>query len=151
MGAVPQHPFFLRVIESLQAYNRNWRVPYITVMYSTGPLFLSVVWKEYTRWGASEAGRVRILMPEEYNKNPWSFFAIYKGSSWHTGDAQAIFWVSSWTSTTSINNLVANRRFSFFTDGSTLVAPHSLWIRSGCSHLFHRLDYRSPLSYHQYI
>lgn len=93
MGSVPQHPFFLRVIESLQLYNRNWRVPYITVMYGTGPLFLSVIWKEYIRWGTSEEGRVRVLMPDEYNKNSWSFFAVYKGSSWHAGDAKAIFWM----------------------------------------------------------
>lgn len=66
MGSVSQHPFFLRVLESLQGYNRNWRVPYITVMYSTGPLFLSVIWKEYTRWGNIEEERVRILMPDEY-------------------------------------------------------------------------------------
>jgi mannosyltransferase OCH1-like enzyme len=65
MGSVPQHPFFLRVIESLQLYNRNWRVPYITVMYGTGPLFLSVIWKEYIRWGTTEEGRVRVLMPDE--------------------------------------------------------------------------------------
>ncbi|KAG0641678.1 nucleotide-diphospho-sugar transferase [Tuber brumale] len=93
MGAVPQHPFFLRVIESLQTYNRNWHVPYITVMYGTGPLFLSVIWKEYIRWGTTEEGRVRVLMPEEYNKNPWSFFAVYKGSSWHSSDAKTIFWM----------------------------------------------------------
>jgi mannosyltransferase OCH1-like enzyme len=49
MGSVPQHPFFLRVIELLQAYDHSWLVPYITIMYSTGPSFLSVVWKEYTR------------------------------------------------------------------------------------------------------
>ncbi|RPB25303.1 hypothetical protein L211DRAFT_783649 [Terfezia boudieri ATCC MYA-4762] len=93
MGSTPQHPFFLQVIESLQSYNRNWRVPYITVMYSTGPLFLSVIWKEYIRWGTSEEGRVRILMPDEYIKKPWSFFTYHKGSSWHNEDAQAIFWM----------------------------------------------------------
>ena len=49
MGAVPHHPFFTLVIESLIPYDRNWRFPYITVMYSTGPLFLSVIWQEYKR------------------------------------------------------------------------------------------------------
>ncbi|KAL7266695.1 CSG1/SUR1-like protein [Rhizina undulata] len=93
MGGMPQHPFYLRVIDSLQHYNRNWQVPYITVMYSTGPLFLSVIWKEYIRWGVKEDARVRILMPQEYNKNPYSFFAVYKGSSWHRDDAKAIFWM----------------------------------------------------------
>jgi mannosyltransferase OCH1-like enzyme len=93
MGAVAQHPFFLRVIESLQSYNRNWGVPYITVMYSTGPLFLSVVWKEYISATRPEQDHVRILMPHEYDKHPWSFFNITKGSSWHGKDAQTIFWM----------------------------------------------------------
>lgn len=66
MGSVPQHPFFLRVIQSLQSYSRNWQVPYVTVMYSTGPLFLSVIWKEYmAEVKGDEEKRVRILMPEE--------------------------------------------------------------------------------------
>lgn len=94
MGAVPHHPFFLRVVESLQAYDRRWFLPYITVMYSTGPLFLSVVWKEYM---AESYGpdRVRVLMPEEYNHFSWSFFTHHVGNSWHGADAQLIFWVSS--------------------------------------------------------
>ena len=49
MGSVPHHPFFTLVIESLITYNRNWKLPYITVMYSTGPLFLSVIWQEYKK------------------------------------------------------------------------------------------------------
>ncbi|TEY74290.1 hypothetical protein BOTCAL_0074g00200 [Botryotinia calthae] len=93
MGSVPQHPFFLRVIESLQAYNRNWGMPYITVMYSTGPFFLSVLWIEYMRTVTDEAGRVRNLLPDEYNKHAWSFFNIVKGNSWHGKDAQTIFWM----------------------------------------------------------
>ncbi|OAA63492.1 Glycosyltransferase, DXD sugar-binding motif protein [Niveomyces insectorum RCEF 264] len=47
MGSVPQHPFFLRAIDALTEYNRNWLLPYITVMASTGPLFLSLVWRHY--------------------------------------------------------------------------------------------------------
>jgi len=93
MGSVPQHPFFLRVIESLQSYNRNWGMPYITVMYSTGPLFLSVVWKEYIHEIRPTEQHVRILMPEEYKGYKWSFFNIVKGSSWHGKDAQTIFWM----------------------------------------------------------
>ncbi|KAL1964192.1 hypothetical protein VTN77DRAFT_7150 [Rasamsonia byssochlamydoides] len=93
MGAVPQHPFFLRVIESLQAYDRNWLLPYITVMYSTGPLFLSVIWKEYMRDGPDDAGRVRVLMQDEYNRFSWSFFTHNRGNSWHGQDAQLIFWM----------------------------------------------------------
>lgn len=94
MGSVPQHPFFLRVIELLQQYDRKWVLPYITVMYSTGPLFLSVIWKEYMQDKPSESGRVRILMQDEYNKFSWSFFTHHTGNSWHGKDAHLIFWVS---------------------------------------------------------
>lgn len=93
MGSVPQHPFFLRVIELLQQYDRSWLLPYITVMYSTGPLFLSVIWKEYMQDGPSEAGRVRILMQDEYNRFSWSFFTHHRGNSWHGKDARFIFWM----------------------------------------------------------
>ncbi|KAL2828270.1 nucleotide-diphospho-sugar transferase [Aspergillus cavernicola] len=93
MGSVKQHPFFLRVIESLQSYDRSWALPYITVMYSTGPLFLSVVWKEYMTENPTEAGRVRILMQDEYNRHSWSFFTHHVGNSWHGKDARLIFWM----------------------------------------------------------
>lgn len=90
MGSVPKHPFFLKAIENLNNYNRNWLVPYITIMYSTGPLFLSVIWKQYKRWGVPEAGKVRILMPDDYKSGTESFFAISQGSSWHLDDAKFI-------------------------------------------------------------
>jgi len=108
MGSVPQHPFFLQVIESLQSYSRNFHVPYITVMYSTGPLFLSVIWKEYINSVRSASDRVRVLMPDEYNKQAWSFFTISKGSSWHRGDARAIFWMGQhWMMLTILGFLMA--------------------------------------------
>jgi mannosyltransferase OCH1-like enzyme len=92
MGSIPQHPFFLSVIEQLAGYNRNWIMPYITVMYSTGPLFLSVIWKEYLRTMRPSIEHVRILGQDEYKGYPWSFFNVVKGNSWHGKDAQTIFW-----------------------------------------------------------
>lgn len=62
-------------------------------MYSTGPLFLSVIWIEYTRVVRPAMDHVRILMPNEYKGHPWSFFNISKGNSWHGKDAQTIFWM----------------------------------------------------------
>lgn len=109
MGAIPQHPFFLRVIESLEGANRQWVLPYITIMASTGPLFLSVIWKKWMgehtdlqtashnlQDGATAAdwkGRVRVIMPDEYSSHTWSFFREYTGNSWHGKDAQFIFWM----------------------------------------------------------
>ncbi|KAL8908227.1 MAG: hypothetical protein Q9207_000948 [Kuettlingeria erythrocarpa] len=113
MGSTPQHPFFLTVIESLRAYDKNWRLPYITVMYSTGPLFLSVIWKKYMSSGVNtgddaNGGRVRILMMDEYNRYPWSFFSHHKGSSWHGKDARLIFWMGShWIMLTLMGFLLA--------------------------------------------
>lgn len=47
MGAVPHHPYFLRTIDALPRYDKHWLLPYITVMASTGPLFLSIIWRHY--------------------------------------------------------------------------------------------------------
>ena len=93
MGAVPQHPFFLRVIESLQGYDRPWAMPYITIMYSTGPLFLSVIWKRYIQEAHHDGERVRVLLPDDYRDHAWSFFNISIGNSWHGSGARTIFWM----------------------------------------------------------
>jgi len=100
MGSVPGHPFFLRVIDALPKYNRHWILPYISVMASTGPLFLSIIWRHWNSEGLNvgdgpDGGRVRILFPEEYNNHPWSFFTHHLGNSWHGSDVKLIFWVSN--------------------------------------------------------
>lgn len=109
MGAHPAHPFFQLVIESLQSYDKDWQLPYITVMYSTGPLFLSVIWKKFMATGQNVAGgRVRILMQDEYNRHPWSFFSHHQGSSWHGRDARFIFWLGGhWVAITVAGFLIA--------------------------------------------
>jgi len=79
-------------------YNRDWALPYITVMATTGPLFLSVLWKKWMNSGLNvgdgpDGGRVRILLSDDYHKKPWSFFNQFVGSSWHGEDARFIFWM----------------------------------------------------------
>ncbi|MCJ1351140.1 MAG: hypothetical protein MMC33_001122 [Icmadophila ericetorum] len=113
MGSIPEHPFFLRVINSLEYYDRNWILPYITVMYSTGPLFLSVIWKQYINVAGNSgdaAGlqRVRVLSRADYADYDWSFFKVVKGSSWHEDDAGLIFWMGShWVFLTAVGFLIA--------------------------------------------
>lgn len=94
MGAIPRHPFFLKAIDSLPNYNRKWILPYITVMASTGPLFLSIIWRHYNNANPEGADRVRILFPDEYNNHPWSFFTHHLGNSWHNNDVKLIFWMA---------------------------------------------------------
>jgi mannosyltransferase OCH1-like enzyme len=93
MGAIPRHPFFLKAIDSLPDYNRRWIMPYITVMASTGPLFLSVIWRHYNNGNPVGNDRVRILFPDEYNHHKWSFFTHHLGNSWHSNDVKLIFWM----------------------------------------------------------
>lgn len=87
MGSVPRHPFYLKLLNSLKHYDKYWFIPYLTIMGSTGPLFVSVIWKQYKRWGVPENGVVRIMQPADYKKHTYSFFSISKGSSWHMDDA----------------------------------------------------------------
>ncbi|KAF2841595.1 glycosyltransferase family 32 protein, partial [Patellaria atrata CBS 101060] len=94
MGSVPRHKFFLRVIDALPRYDRSWILPYITVMGSTGPLFLSVMWRHYNSEGPVEMDRIRVLFPDEYNHHPWSFFTHHLGNSWHQNDVQLILWLA---------------------------------------------------------
>jgi mannosyltransferase OCH1-like enzyme len=94
MGAIPRHPFFLKAIDSLTDYNRRWPLPYITVMASTGPLYLSIIWRHYNNASPQGDNRVRILFPDEYNNHPWSFFTHHVGSSWHRTDVKIIFWLA---------------------------------------------------------
>lgn len=93
MGSIPNHPFFGKVIDNLKKYNINYFVPYLTIMYSTGPLFLSVMWKQFKRWGVPPGGEVRIVFPADSNKPRTNFFLQVHGSSWHVGDAQFIFFM----------------------------------------------------------
>ncbi|CCH57849.1 hypothetical protein TBLA_0A00490 [Henningerozyma blattae CBS 6284] len=88
MGSIPGHPFFKKVMHSLKSYNRNYFfVPYLTIMCSTGPLFVSMIWVQFKRWGVPLNGDIKILQPNDYKGHENSFFAISKGSSWHLDDA----------------------------------------------------------------
>jgi mannosyltransferase OCH1-like enzyme len=95
MGSIPRHPFFLKAIDSLPDYNRRWVLPYITVMASTGPLYLSLIWRHYSNTNPQGMDRLRILFPDEYNNHPWSFFTHHLGNSWHRNDVKLIFWLGS--------------------------------------------------------
>lgn len=90
MGSVPGHPFFEKVIHSLDKYNHNWLIPYVTIMISTGPLFLSVVLEKYKRENHVAADVVRVILPKDYKGHSTSFFSIVPGSSWHQADAKFI-------------------------------------------------------------
>jgi len=89
MGSVPQHPFFLQAILSLRSYDRNWFMPYLTIMNSTGPHFISFVWALYLRLHGTmiaDSDRIRLIMSPERQGNPWSIWYSTRGKSWHNWD-----------------------------------------------------------------
>lgn len=90
MGSIPKHPFFLKLMHSLKKYDKNWFVPYLTIMCSTGPMFVSMVWIVFKRWGVDPNFKIKVLQPFDYKGHENSFFEISKGSSWHLDDAAFI-------------------------------------------------------------
>lgn len=91
MAAVPRHPYFRMLIESLDSYNYNWLLPYLTIMNSAGPHFVSMVWSTYL--SETERPDVRILAQEEYAGNDWSFFTKEAGGTWHHWDTALFKWI----------------------------------------------------------
>lgn len=106
MTAEKNHPFWGQVIHNLMAWDHNWILNYPTVMFGTGPMFLSA---QYAYWSSLHpptkehpGGEVRILPKSLYGKNaqpgeaPHSFFIHYYGSSWHSDDAAFISFLDKW-------------------------------------------------------
>lgn len=106
MFSEKKHPFMAQTIHNLITFDHSWILNYPTVMFSTGPMFLSA---QYGFWTSSHApspespgGEIRILPKALYGKNakpgeaPHSFFSHYYGSSWHADDAAFIGFLGKW-------------------------------------------------------
>jgi inositol phosphorylceramide mannosyltransferase catalytic subunit len=97
------HSLFDQAIHNLIAFDHSWVLNYPTVMFSTGPMFLSAQYGLYTSSHPSTfVEDIRILPKSLYGKNakegeaPHSFFSHYYGSSWHADDAGFIFGLYTW-------------------------------------------------------
>ncbi|ELU09897.1 hypothetical protein CAPTEDRAFT_207687 [Capitella teleta] len=79
------HPLFRYAMEHLKAANK-WRVvPYATIMFGTGPMFLSICLTEYPN-------KEQIyIIPNEVYTQQW--FGNLHGGSWHQWDGVVIYWV----------------------------------------------------------
>ena len=92
MGTSKNGPYFKLLIHRLKAYNYNWVLPYMTIMNSAGPHFVSLVWIEYLGMSPRQE-EVRILMQDDYAGNDWSFFTKEQGGTWNHWDTRAFKWV----------------------------------------------------------
>lgn len=90
IGSAQGHPLMLKLTKKLKGYNINYfNVPYWTIMASTGPMFVSMIWEQYKR---NDGGKdYKILQPHQYKNSLGSFFKISEGSSWHSSDSNFIF------------------------------------------------------------
>jgi len=103
MFAEKGHPFFKQTIENLERFDYSWVLNYPTVMFSTGPMFLSAQYSFYVAANPDTATtEIRILPKSLYGKNakeheaPHSFFSHFYGSSWHADDAAFISFLNTW-------------------------------------------------------
>ncbi|KAF9008968.1 nucleotide-diphospho-sugar transferase [Cyathus striatus] len=87
------HPFMEQTIHNLITFDISWILHYPTVMFSTGPMFLSA---------HIRTTDIRVLPKSLYGKNakegeaPDSFFSHFYGSSWHADDAAFIGFLGKW-------------------------------------------------------
>ena len=93
MGTKKGHPYFQLLTDRLQTYDYNWVLPYMTIMNSAGPHYVSMVWEEYLSTSPPQEEEVRILMQAEYAGNDWSFFTKTQGGTWNHWDTAAFKWV----------------------------------------------------------
>jgi inositol phosphorylceramide mannosyltransferase catalytic subunit len=102
MFAEKGHSFMAQTIHNLVTFDHSWILNYPTVMFSTGPMFLSAQYGIYTASHPPAPGDVRILPKALYGKNakpseaPHAFFSHYYGSSWHADDAAFIWFLGTW-------------------------------------------------------
>ncbi|KAG5342521.1 hypothetical protein C0989_000649 [Termitomyces sp. Mn162] len=103
MFAEKRHPFLEQTIHNLVTFDHSWILNYPTVMFSTGPMFLSAQYGLYTSSHPTTAVQdIRILPKSLYGKNakegeaPHSFFSHFYGSSWHADDAAFIGFLGTW-------------------------------------------------------
>ena len=99
MGFAKHHPFLEYIIHMLQKSAHSYGIPYATVMFSTGPMFLSLRREEWLMMDKSRnEGRIWVMQPAKFENNDnesAQFMASSGGSTWHEGDAAFIKFVFS--------------------------------------------------------
>jgi len=89
MMSAPGHPFWNHLFPGLVHWNKNFGIRYLTVMASTGPLFLTFEFNTFM----NKTKHVGILPLELYASTVKSFFFHLPGGSWHGPDSYVILWI----------------------------------------------------------
>ncbi|KAH8689462.1 nucleotide-diphospho-sugar transferase, partial [Talaromyces proteolyticus] len=121
MAASPGHPFMRLLVESLESHNRFYLSKYITVFWSTGPMFVNNILGTWFRAGMANtyisndatltAGNwyngsgckvkrrfchltdIAVLPSMFYSDSNYQFFGHRPGGSWHGKDVAFVAWI----------------------------------------------------------
>lgn len=106
-----RHPVYASVISKLPFYysrTRFWArlLPYVNIMLSSGPMFLTLVIKDYLLdQPALPSPAIQVVTPEELTP----FITDLESSTWHRGDAKTLMWLGhrqwSWFALGAIGTL----------------------------------------------
>lgn len=88
MISTPRHPLFKQIIQNLPIYSQSWGSKYLTVFFSTGPIFLTNQILIYMQ--KRELIEARVIPHHLYGSTAESFFRHYPGSSWHGNDVRIL-------------------------------------------------------------
>ena len=80
--AKQKHPFMTAVIRGLSSSNRWYVLPFLTEMFSTGPIYLSARF-----WTFKDRYDMLVLEDTRY------FLAHRTGASWHEADGKLLWWI----------------------------------------------------------
>lgn len=83
--AAKGHPFLKSVITGLIPAQARYPIPYLTVLLSAGPLYLTAKYGIY-----KNKEEIHIVSPELYEGK---YFVHYHGGSWHSWDGEIIWWI----------------------------------------------------------
>ncbi|GAB1199128.1 hypothetical protein APSETT444_008473 [Aspergillus pseudonomiae] len=97
MASTPGHPFITKVALALHDHDGFYLSKYITVFFTTGPMYLSSLLTEWFRKVQNGPGEeitmphgVAILPSMMYDTTAYSFFGHAPGSTWHGNDVAII-------------------------------------------------------------
>jgi len=83
------HPFLHLMIHNLEKYKGWYGSHFLTVMCSTGPIFLDMMFAEY-----ENKSEIRVLKHHNYGNNPGQSFFTHKiGNTWHEKDDGVFMWI----------------------------------------------------------
>lgn len=96
LAGAPGHPFLQQMIASLPAKDWNLFSKYATVMFSTGPMFVTAQATAYRKTASYHNMHDLAVLPDamygKYVVSPDPLFEHLHGSSWHGDDAKSVLW-----------------------------------------------------------